>query len=275
MILIRIIQLIFRSFVDFFRDGGPMLAGSISFFTMMAIVPFCLLLVTIFGYFLGENREFYHFFLSKLVSFFPKITSQITTELGNIITHKGLGRLSLLLYGFLSYELFSSLEKAIHVTFKTKEGRSFFVSFILSLVVITLIIAFLLISFSATSLMSMLKTLKEFFPRLQISEVTGFFIRFVIPLLLVQLNAMTLYLFLPKKRVKLFHAVSGAFFTAIFLEAAKHLFTLYVMNVVRLGTIYGPLSAFVIFLLWVFYSSCIFLVGAELVHNLGTSKKGR
>ncbi|HAM51008.1 MAG TPA: hypothetical protein DCP92_10095 [Nitrospiraceae bacterium] len=39
-----------------------------------------------------------------------------------------------------------------------------------------------------------------------------------------------------------------------------------------MGTIYGPLSAFVIFLLWVFYSSCIFLIGAEVVHNLGSLK---
>jgi uncharacterized BrkB/YihY/UPF0761 family membrane protein len=28
------------------------------------------------------------------------------------------------------------------------------------------------------------------------------------------------------------------------------------------------LTAFVVFLLWVFYSSCIFLIGAEIVHNL-------
>jgi len=39
-------------------------------------------------------------------------------------------------------------------------------------------------------------------------------------------------------------------------------FTIYVVKVAKPGTIYGPLSAFVLFLLWVFYSSCIFLVGA-------------
>jgi uncharacterized BrkB/YihY/UPF0761 family membrane protein len=33
------------------------------------------------------------------------------------------------------------------------------------------------------------------------------------------------------------------------------------------------MTAFVIFLLWFFYSSCIFLIGAEMVHNLGISKK--
>jgi len=39
------------------------------------------------------------------------------------------------------------------------------------------------------------------------------------------------------------------------------------------GAIYGSLTAIVTFLMWLFYSSSIFLVGAELVHNLGNSKK--
>jgi membrane protein len=54
---------------------------------------------------------------------------------------------------------------------------------------------------------------------------------------------------------------------------AKHLFTWYVGTVVKMGTIYGSLTAFVVFLLWVFYSSCIFLIGAEIVHNQGTNRK--
>jgi len=270
----RYIQVLLKSFIDFFRDGGLMLAGSMSFFTMMAIVPFCLFLVAIFGHILGHNREFYQFFASRLVSFFPKITSQIMEEIKKIITYHGLGKFSLALYGFLSYQLFSSIESAINVIFKIRVRRSLFISFILSLFVVTMVVAFLFISFGATSAISMLKILKEIFPGLQIGRITGFLIRFVIPLFLVFLIVMILYLVLPRKMVAFANAVWGALFTAIFLEVAKHLFTIYVLHVIKLGTIYGPLSAIVIFLLWVFYSSCIFLIGAEVVHNLG-SFKGR
>jgi membrane protein len=77
-----------------------------------------------------------------------------------------------------------------------------------------------------------------------------------------------MYKFLPRKKVQFRTALAGSLFTTVLLEAAKHLFTFYVVKVVHLGTVYGPLSAFVIFLLWVFYSSCIFLIGAEVVHNL-------
>jgi membrane protein len=269
----RYIRAIFRSFVDFFRDGGLMLAGSISYFTMMAIVPFCLLLVTILGYFLGGNEELLKFFSSKLISFFPKITHDITNEIRKIISYRGIGQFTFILYGLLSYQLFSSLETATNIIFKTKDKRHFIISLVLSLFIITLIIAFILISFGTTAAISMLKTLQEFFPVVKIGKITGFLIKFIAPLILVFLTITTLYIFLPKKRVRIRHALSGALFTAILLEAAKHIFTIYVVKVTKLGTIYGPLSAFVIFLLWVFYSSCLFLIGAEIVHNLEDSGK--
>jgi membrane protein len=84
---------------------------------------------------------------------------------------------------------------------------------------------------------------------------------------------MVVYLFFPKAKVKTRHALIGALFTTVFLEIAKHFFTWYVGTVVQFGSIYGPLTAFVVFLLWMFYSSCILLIGAEVVHNLGTYKK--
>lgn len=263
---------IIASLADFFRDGGLVLAGSISYFTMMAIIPFCLLLVTIFGHLLGGDEELLRFFTAKLVGFFPKITYEITDELKKIISYKGIGMFTVIIYVLLSYQLFSALETALNVIFKTKAKRSLIISLILSLLIITLIIVFIMISFGATTAISMLKTLKEFFPQLEIGKITGFLIRFVVPLILVFLIVTTLYILLPKKRIRLNYAMSGALFTSVFLESAKHLFTLYVVKVAKLGTIYGPLSAFVIFLLWMFYSSCIFLVGAEIVRNLEEKK---
>jgi len=265
---------ILRSFLDFLRDDGLMLAGSISFFTMTALVPFCLFLVTLFGYLLGENRDFYQFFLSKLVGFFPKITSEITEELKRIITHKGIGKFSLGLYSVISFGLFSTVETSINTIFRTREKRRFIVSLILSVVVVTCVMSALFIAFATASAVSMLKHMREFFPGFEPGRLAAFLLRFVVPLLLVFLIVMILYWFLPRKKVRLRHALSGALFTALFLDAAKHLFTLYVVKVAGLGTIYGPLSAFVIFLLWVFYSSCIFLIGAEMVRNLGVSKGG-
>jgi membrane protein len=267
----RYIKAIASGFVDFFRSGGLMLAGSISYFSMMAIIPFCLLLVTIFGYFLGRHNELLGFFLSKLISFFPDITHGITNEMKKIISYKGIGPLTFVAYGLLSYQLFASLEKAVNIIFKTRAGRHPLISIILSVLIITLIIIFIVASFAATYAISMLKELRDLLPGVHVGNITAFLIGVVVPLILLFLTATALYVLLPRKKVKLPNAFSGALFTAVFMEAAKHLFTVYVVRVAKLGTIYGPLSAFIIFLLWVFCSSCVFLIGARIVYRLELS----
>jgi len=262
-----------RSFIDFFRDGGIMLAGSVSYFTMMALVPVCLFLVTIFGYLLGYYQGFYQFLYNKLIDFFPTITSGITSELGKLIAFKGIGTFSIVLYGILSYQVFSSLESALNVVFKVKKGRHFFWSVVLSIIMITMFIIIILVSFMTTSFIPLLRVLKQVFPQLRIGLIAGFLIGYIVPFFMVLFTITALYIFLPKSKVRISHAFNGALFTTVFLEIAKHLFTYYVGTIVQFGTIYGSLTAFVIFLLWVFYSSCIFLIGAEVVHNQGNYNK--
>jgi len=250
-----------------------MLAGSISYFTMMALVPFCLFLVTIFGYLLGYYHGFYQFLYSKLIDFFPAITSGITRELRKIIAFKGIGTFSVVLYGILSYQVFSSLENALNVVFKVKKGRHFFWSIVLSIIMITLFIVIILVSFMAKSFILLLKALNPVFPQLQIGLITWFLIGSVVPFFILLFTITSLYIFLPKSKVRISHAFNGALFTTVFLEIAKHIFTYYVGTIAKFGTIYGSLTAFVVFLLWVFYSSCIFLIGAEVVHNQGNYKE--
>jgi membrane protein len=270
---VKYFKIIIRSFIDFFKDGGVMLAGSISYFTMMAIVPFCLFLITLFGYLLGHYQGFYQFLSSKLTNFFPDITSEITNHLRKLIALKGIGKVSVMLYVILSFPVFSSIENALNVIFKIEKKRTFLWSIILSLIIVTLIILMLFISFIATSLITLLKALKPTFPELRIGLITGFLISYVVPFLMVLFTTTVIYIFFPKTRVRTSHAFIGALFTTVLLEFAKHLFTWYVGTVIKFGTIYGPLTAFVVFLLWVFYSSCIFLIGAEIVHNQGMSKR--
>jgi membrane protein len=274
MKFVRYLKILIKSFVDFFKDGGLMLAGSLSYFFMMALVPFCLFLVAIFEYFIGENEAFLKFFSAKLTSFFPIITYKITGEFKKIISYRGVGTLTLMLYGLLSYQFLSTLETAVNTVFKIRTSRPFLVSLVRSFFIVTLIMIVISLSFGATSAISILRVLKEIFPDIRVSRIAGFFIGYLIPFMLIFLIVTIMYRFLPLRKVQLRDAFAGSLFTATLLEAAKHLFTFYVVKVVHLGTVYGPLSAFVIFLLWIFYSACIFLIGAEVVRNLqGTMKK--
>ncbi len=235
--MFKFVKIISKSFIDFFRDNGVMLAGSISYFAMMTIVPFCLFLITLLGYILGKYHGFYDYFSHRLIEFFPEITSGIIKELNKLISYKAIGTLSLLLYGFLSIQVFASLENALNIIFKVKKKRSFFLSLIFSIIMITFIIITIFISFTATSLIPLLKNLKHTFPTLRIGLITVFLIKYIVPFTTVLLAVTIMYLFFPKSKVKTKHALSGAIFTTILLEIAKHVFTWYVGSVVKFGTI--------------------------------------
>jgi membrane protein len=267
------IKLFCRSIIDFFRDGGMMLAASISYFSMMAVLPFCLFLIAIFTYFLGHDEAFFNFFTAKLLNFFPKAAQQIARELRDALSYRGIGTFTFIAYGLMSYQLYSSLESAINVVFKVKDKRSFISHLLISLFLITLLIIFFLLSFGASSTISVLNTFKNDIPGLQIHVITSFIIKYIVPFILAFVTISTLYIILPKRKIRWRNALAGALFATVFHEGAKHIFTFYVVKVVKLGTVYGPLSAFIIVLLWGFYSSCIFLIGAETVHNLEVRKK--
>ncbi|MBS3921080.1 MAG: YihY/virulence factor BrkB family protein [Deltaproteobacteria bacterium] len=266
-------KILFKSFVDYFRDDGPMLAGAISCFFMLAFIPFFIFIVSIFGYVLGHNSDFYHFFMSRVVGLFPQVTHQITRELRSIVLYREIGIVTLLIYGLFSYQLYVSLETAVHQIFKVKIKRSLIFSVLLALLTVTLLVTFTILSFGAMGILSLLEELRIYFPGLKIGVAAAFLSRFVLSPFLVFVFTTALYLLLPRKKVRFPHALWGGVFTAVFLEAAKHVFTFYMaVKISQLGTVYGSLTAIITFLMWLFYSSSIFLIGAELVRHLGNTK---
>ena len=66
----------------------------------------------------------------------------------------------------------------------------------------------------------------------------------------------------------------AAFLRQIWLACGRQAASLGTIGLVApSGAVYGSLTAIVVFLLWVFYASSIFLIGAKVVHNLGVARK--
>jgi len=260
--------------MDFFRDGGPMLASAIMGFFLMSFFPFCLLILSIFGYILGEDKEFYGFFSERLLSFFPGATYKITDVLQSVVTYRQIGIFTALLYFYFSYQLFMTLESALNKVFELKSKRSLLTSVLFAMLFITSVIVLMIVSFAAASILTVPDMIQKFIPA-WIDNATSLIIGYLAPLILGFMIVSALYFILPNTKVSLKHALLGGVFTTALLEVAKYLFTLYmVAQAVRYGAIYGPLTTVVIFLLWVLYAASIFLIGGEVVYNLGLRKRG-
>ena len=88
------------------------------------------------------------------------------------------------------------------------------------------------------------------------------FIRQGLPVLLAAGAFAVLYLALPHRRVDWRHALGGGVFAAILFEGLKRGFGYYVGNVRTFDAVYGTLSALPLFLIWMYLAWVVVLVGA-------------
>lgn len=77
-----------------------------------------------------------------------------------------------------------------------------------------------------------------------------------------------MYALIPNRRVRWRDALAGALAAALLFELARTLFTLYVTSIANYNEVYGALAAIPIFLIWVFVSWVIVLLGATLTAAL-------
>jgi membrane protein len=253
----------------FIKDECYYPAASISYFSIVALVPLSLLIITFFGYLIGENQEIYRFILSGLTNLFPAATEGITAELRKVITYRGISILMLGVYALLSLQLLYSIEHAINMIFKIPKKRHFLLSIFWSLLIITLVIIFLLLSFTVSTTAGLFKKYSVSVFGIAIGYKAGILLAYITPFLLVLLTFTAIYIIIPRVKISWRKAFTGALFVTVMWELSKYFFTWYVKNVIHFGTIYGSLTTFILFLLWVYYSSCMFLLGAEFVNNFG------
>jgi membrane protein len=257
-----------NSFTSFFKDDCLYLAASIAYFLIVSLVPLSLLIVALFGYMLGGNQELYRFLLSRLIDFFPTVTAGITNEIRNLITYRGISFITFFIYSFLALQLFYSVEHAMDVIFKVPKKRHFLFSLFWTIIIVTLVIIFWLISFTVSSVAGVFRQYPMNIFGIGLSYKAGILLRYVAPFVLVLLTFTAVYKIVPHVRVHIKDAFAGALLVTILWEIAKHFFTWSVKNITYIGTIYGSLTTFILFLLWMYYLSCIFLLGGEFVNNL-------
>ena len=72
-----------------------------------------------------------------------------------------------------------------------------------------------------------------------------------------------MYVFVPERRTPLRVAVLSAVATAVLWSAAQYLFGVYIQHAVNLRRIYGAYLMAIAVVFWVYYSSLVFILGAE------------
>lgn len=92
----------------------------------------------------------------------------------------------------------------------------------------------------------------------------------VLPFLITWVALVAAYVVIPNRAVRIGHAVVGALIAAVLFEAAKRGFALYATNFASYQRIYGALALVPIFILWIYLSWIVVLLGASITASLSS-----
>lgn len=246
------------------RDRITISAGHLAYVTLLSLVPFIMVILTILQAFPafadardGLQQMIFSNFLPHTGNVVEKYISQFVANASKM---GAVGILSLLVVALM---LISNVDKTLNHIWRTPSERQPIFTFAIYWMVLTLgpllIGTGLAISSYLTGLASLVDGYTPGFSDVLLKAVP----------LLTSLGAFfLLYMVVPNKRVKARHALGGAFLSALLFELSKKGFALYITNFQSYQVIYGALASVPILLLWIYLSWIVVLLGAEFTVQL-------
>ena len=267
----------FLEFVDFcsylkqrfFADHCIRSAASLAYTSLLALVPLFTIVFVALAAFppFQELREDFEDFIFR--NFVPALGDQVRGYLLEFSDKaKGLQAAGTLVLLITVLALMSTIESTFNVIWRIQRRRPFVVRFLVYWAVLTLGPLLIGASIFVTSYLVSLPLLPSSM------ETLGLKIRMLgaVPILSTTLAFVMFFKLIPYRPVPFRHAMVGGLVAGILFEAAKRGFAIYVTSFPMQQAVYGAFATLPIFLLWIFLSWVIVLLGAEITQCLTTYK---
>lgn len=242
--------------VHFSQDGCGFLAQALAFNALFALLPLLVLMLTgaslVFPH--AEHRALH--FIDTAV---PALHDFIATSLQSYIYGRGIS--SIVAFAIIVWSgknLFMGIAYALDRSLDVPKGRPLVHNIVLSIAMLPIIGVVLIIAMALPIAISIAMKVANISDRQNLTHLAAY----VISIALVFIISMTLYRFLPNRRLSWRFAIPGAAFVAIVWPIVQYGFALYTLHV-RFSLIYGALSVPLVLLLWLYLIGSIFLFGAE------------
>lgn len=246
----------------FLENRGPQSAAALTYTTLFAVVPVMtvmLVVLTAIPAFKDVSGALQGFIFRHLL---PDAGAQVLNYLGTFSQQaRKLTWVGMVILLFTALFTLTTIERAFNQIWRVPRNRGAVSGFLRYWAVLTLGPLLLAAGFAMSTYV------------LSLSRQGGLpgidMLLSLAPLLISFVVFSLLYVAVPNARVPPKHALLGGALTAFLFEMSKALFGLYVAYFPGYRLIYGAFAAFPIFLVWIYLSWLLVLLGAEFVHQLG------
>ena len=201
-------------------------------------------------------------FLAPLGGQGAEITSRVVEFVENIRVGL-LGSIGLAMLFYIVVSLIQKIERAFNSTWRVSQPRSLAERFsdYFSVIVIGPVLVFAALGITAslmsTSVMQALVAIEPFGTLVQLATK-------LVPYLLVVAAFTCMYLFIPNTRVQLSAAGMGALVAAVLWQSTGWAFASFVVASTNYTAIYSSFAILILFMIWLYLSWLILLVGASV-----------
>jgi len=247
------------------KERLPQVAGSLTFTTLLSLVPFLAVsfaLLARFPVFHRFERAIDDYMLNGMLP--EDISRTVLKYLGLFSTNaRGLTWVGSLFLLFTSVALLLTVENALNQMWQVKRNRPILRRIGMYLLMLAIGPPVLGLSLWATStvLGASMGLIGALPPSLS-------FVLHLGPALLGLVAVTALFRFVPNADVAWGHAIAGGLIAAAGLELGKRGFAAYLVKLPTYKAVYGAFAAFPLFLLWMYFSWLVTLVAAMIAANL-------
>ncbi|WP_426446847.1 virulence factor BrkB family protein [Siccibacter colletis] len=249
------------------EDNMTTLAGNLAYVSLLSLVPFVAVIFALFAafpMFSDVSMQLRHFVFANFIPATGDIIQRYIEQfVANSSKMTAVGACGLIVTALL---LMYAIDSALNTIWRSQRTRPKVYSFAVYWMILTLGPLLAGASLAISSYLLSLRWATGF--NSMIDDVLRLF-----PLLLSWISFWLLYSVVPTVRVPNRDAVIGALVAALLFELGKKGFALYITMFPSYQLIYGVLAVIPILFLWVYWTWCIVLLGAEITVTLGEYRK--
>ena len=248
------------------KDDASGLAAQMTYHFVLAMFPMLIFLLTLLGQFITINTDQINHKVSQYIP--DQSTADVVTKIFSSISDSANGgvlSIGLILAIWSASNGMSAIINSFNVAYDVEDARNGIVLKILS-VIYTLVLGIVFVV--AIVLITLGPVISKFLfgPLGLDKQVEWIFdvVRIVLPLIIIIILFTVLYSVAPNVKTKLRSVLPGALFTSIIWLVGSFLFGWYISNFGNYNKTYGSLAGIIILFLWLYITSFIIIIGAEI-----------
>jgi membrane protein len=260
----------------FYRDNCSLMAAAISFYAILSVIPLFLVFISVAGFILHSSKQALQAVIIILWKAFPASTTEVFNILTDLLQGKTVvGLIGLLGLTWAASRIFSAVENSMNIVWKVEKGRPYWQSKFLTLLLVPITVLIMLSSLAFTALYTLAQNIEIPLIGFRLSQAHWLSQLFAIllPLVLGVFMFFLTYKVIPNRKIDTKAALIGALCASGMWEIAKFLFDVYIKNYGNFQKMYGSFGTIVVMLFWIYYSSFVVLIGAEIGSNYEETKK--